>query len=491
MVEEKTINGPASKRWNLSMLCDFYEFTMGNGYYKSGFKEKTAYFDLFFRKVPDGGGFAIAAGLEQVIDYINSISFDEEDIAFLRNRNMFCDGFLEYLKNFKFSCSVWAVPEGTPIFPNEPVLTIKGPVIQVQLLETMLLLTINHQSLIATKANRIVRAAMGRPVMEFGSRRAQGADGAIFGARAAYIAGCMGTACAMCDRDYGVPSVGTMAHSWVQMFDTEEEAFREYARLYPDNCTLLVDTYNALKSGVPNAIKVFNEEIVAKGRRPGGIRIDSGDMTYLSKSARKMLDEAGLFDCKIVASNSLDENIIRDTLSQGACIDAFGVGERLITSRSEPVFGGVYKLVAVEEDNGTIVPKIKLSENVSKITTPHFKKFYRLYEKKKNKAIADVLTLHDEKIEEGKPYTIFDPDYTWKKKAVTDFWVREMQVPVYIDGKQVYETPDINAIRDYCKEQVDTLWDEVLRFENPHNYYVDLSLRLWAVKETLLNDNKM
>lgn len=482
--------GP-SNRWNLSMLCDFYEFTMGNGYLKSGFKDKIAYFDLFFRKVPDGGGFAIAAGLEQVVDYIKSIVFDEEDIAFLKSTNMFCQEFLDYLRDFKFTCSMWAVPEGTPIFPHEPVITVRGPVIQVQLLETMLLLSINHQSLIATKSNRIVRAAAGRPVLEFGSRRAQGADGAIFGARAAYIAGCTGTACTMCDRDYQVPSSGTMAHSWVQMFDSEEEAFRRYAQLYPDKCVFLVDTYDVLKSGIPNAIKVFKEEVVSKGYEPGGIRIDSGDMTYLSKEARKMLNEAGLEQCKIVASNSLDENIIRDTLSQGACIDIFGVGERLITSKSEPVFGGVYKLVGIENDEGEIIPKIKISENVSKITTPHFKKIYRLYEKSSNKAIADVLTLHDEVIDDTKPYKLFDPDFTWKSKVVKNFWVRELMEQIYDNGKLVYRLPPINEIRNYCKEQINTLWEEVLRFENPHNYYVDLSVGLWKVKENLLNQNRI
>jgi nicotinate phosphoribosyltransferase len=472
------------------MLCDFYEFTMSNGYLKNGFQDKIAYFDLFFRKVPDGGGFAIAAGLEQAIDYVNSISFNKEDLTFLKNTQMFCQEFLDYLENFKFSCSMWAIPEGTPIFPHEPVITIRGPVIQAQLLETILLLSVNHQSLIATKANRIVRAAAGRPVLEFGSRRAQGADGAILGARAAYIAGCEGTACTICDRDYGVPSSGTMAHSWVQMFDTEEEAFRQYARLYPDKCVLLVDTYDVLKSGIPNAITVFKEEVIPRGFTPGGIRIDSGDITYLSKMAKKMLSEAGLEDCKIVASNSLDETIIRDMLQQGACVDIFGVGERLITSKSEPVFGGVYKLVGVENDAGEIIPKIKVSENVAKITTPHFKKLYRLYEKGSNKAIADVLTLHNETIDTTKPYKLFDPDYTWKTKTVRNYWVRDLMEPIYDNGKLVYHLPSIDEIRNYCKEQVNTLWDEVLRFENPHSYYVDLSLELWRVKERLLNQNR-
>ena len=350
---------------NLTMLTDFYEITMANGYLDSGMKGKIAYFDMFFRRVPDGGGFAIMAGLEQLIEYLKNLSFEEEDIEYLRSKKMFSEKFLDYLKDFKFSCDVWAVPEGTPIFPNEPIVIVRGPVIEAQFIETMVLLTINHQSLIATKANRIVRAAQGRPVMEFGSRRAQGYDGAVYGARAAYIAGCVGTACTLANKVMGVPALGTMAHSWIQMFPTELDAFRAYARSYPDDCTLLVDTYNVLKSGVPNAIKVFNEEVVPRGFRPKGIRIDSGDVTYLSKKARHMLDEAGFPDCKIVASNSLDEYVIRDILTEGAQIDLFGVGERLITSRSEPVFGGVYKLAAVEE-NGVINPRIKLSEDVEK-----------------------------------------------------------------------------------------------------------------------------
>ena len=335
---------------NLALLTDFYELTMANGYFKHGLKDRIAYFDMFFRRIPDDGGFAIMAGLEQLIEYLKNLKFDDEDIEFLRSKQMFCEEFLEYLKNFKFSCDIWAIPEGTPIFPNEPIITVKGPVIEAQFIETMILLTINHQSLIATKANRIVRAAQGRSVMEFGSRRAQGYDGAIYGARAAYIGGCVGTACTISDKELGVPAIGTMAHSWVQMFPTELDAFRAYAQTYPDNCVLLVDTYNTLKSGVPNAIKTFNEEIVPRGFRPKGIRIDSGDIAYLSKEARKMLDEAGFHDCKIVASNALDETIIRDMLIEGAQVDQFGVGERLITSRSEPVFGGVYKLAAVEEN---------------------------------------------------------------------------------------------------------------------------------------------
>lgn len=472
---------------NLTMLTDFYEITMGNGYFENGLKDKIAYFDMFFRKVPDDGGFAIMAGVKQLIEYFESLHFSDEDIEYLKNKKIFDESFLEYLKDFKFTCDVWAVPEGTPIFPGEPIVTVRGPVIQSQFVETMVLLTINHQSLIATKSNRIVRAAQGRPVMEFGSRRAQGYDGAILGARAAYIAGCSGTACTIVDREYAIPALGTMAHSWVQLFPSELDAFRAYARVYPENCLLLVDTYNVLKSGVPNAIKIFKEEIVPRGLRPTGIRIDSGDITYLSNKARKMLDDAGFSDVPIVASNSMDEYIIRDILAQGAKVDSFGVGERLITSKSEPVFGGVYKLSAIEE-NGKIIPKIKVSENVEKITNPGFKQVYRLYSRENNKAIADVITLADETIDDTKPYLIFDPEHTWKKKLVTDFYARKLLIKIIEDGNCVYESPDINSIRNYCREQIDTLWEEVLRFENPHNYYVDLSIPLWNTKQKLLEE---
>lgn len=472
---------------NLTMLTDFYEITMANGYFQNGWKDKKAYFDMFFRKVPDNGGFAIMAGVEQVIEYLKNLTFDKDDIEYLRSRKQFGEDFLEYLENFKFNCDVWAVPEGTPIFPNEPVVIVRGPVIEAQFIETMVLLTINHQSLIATKANRIVRAAQGREVMEFGSRRAQGYDGAIYGARAAYIGGCIGTACTIAEKEFAIPAIGTMAHSWIQMFPCELEAFRVYARTYQDNCTLLVDTYNTLKSGVPNAIRAFRDEIVPRGFRPKAIRIDSGDITYLSKAARKLLDEAGFEDCKIVASNSLDEFIIRDILSQGAEVDLFGVGERLITSRSEPVFGGVYKLVAVEEE-GRLVPKIKLSENVGKVTNPGFKQVYRLYDLASNKAIADVLTLHDEVIDENQPYEIFDPEYTWKRKTLTGFKAQKLLEPIFEKGQCVYESPSTQQIKEFCRAQVDTIWDEVKRFENPHKYYVDLSKKLWDIKQGLLED---
>ncbi|MBQ1639016.1 MAG: nicotinate phosphoribosyltransferase [Ruminococcus sp.] len=475
------------KKENLAMLCDFYEFTMANGYFKNGYYQKNVYFDVFFRKVPDNGGFAVAAGLEQVIDYIRELHFEEEDIAYLRKKGIFDEGFLAYLRDFRFSGDIFAVPEGTPVFPNEPMMTIKAPAIEAQLIETFVLLSLNHQTLIATKANRIVRAAQGREVLEFGSRRAQGAGGAVLGARAAYIGGCAGTACTLSDELFGVPAGGTMTHSWIQMFDSEYDAFKAYCELYPDDPTLLVDTYNTLKSGVPNAIKVFKEVLLPMGKTKCAIRLDSGDISYLSKKARRMLDEAGLTDCTITASNSLDENLIRDLMMQGAKVDTFGVGERLITSSKSPVFGGVYKLVAVENESGEIVPKIEVSENTAKITNPHFKKIYRYYDRESGKAIADELCVWDETVDDTKPRTIFDPNATWKTKTLTDYTARELLVPVFKDGVCVYEQPPIEEIAAYCREQVDLLWDEVKRFENPHNYYVDLSKKLYEIKNILLN----
>ena len=473
------------KQRNLTMLTDFYEITMANGYFLNGKGDTTVQFDMFFRNIPDNGGFAIMAGVEQLVEYLENLSFSDEDIEYLRGRG-FCEEFLDYLKNFEFKCDIYSVPEGTPIFPREPIVTVKGPAIQAQFIETMVLLAINHQSLIATKTNRIVRAAQGRPIMEFGSRRAQGFDGAVYGARAAYIAGCAGTACTIVDREFGVPALGTMAHSWVQLFDSELDAFCAYAKAYPHDCTLLVDTYNVLKSGIPNAIEAFKREVLPRGFRPKGIRIDSGDITYLSKKARVMLDEAGFEDVKIVASNSLDEYIIRDMLLQGAKVDSFGVGERLITASSAPVFGGVYKLCAVEKD-GEMVPKIKLSENTAKVTIPGAKKLWRLYDKESGKALADVITLEDETIDDSRDYEIFDPDYTWKRKNVYNFSARQLLQPLFINGKRVYEYQDIDDIKSYCLSQVDTLWDEVKRFENPHTYYVDLSQRLWDTKHELIN----
>lgn len=474
---------------NLTMLCDFYELTMGQGYFAKGFQDRITYFDLFFRRCPDGGGFAIAAGLEQIVEYIQSLRFDAEDIAYLRERNLFSDAFLEYLANFRFTGDIWAVPEGTPVFPREPILTVRAPAIEAQLIETYLLLCINHQSLIATKANRVVRAAEGRTVLEFGSRRAQGADAAILGARAAYIGGCHGTACTISDQIYGVRAGGTMAHAWVQMFDTELDAFKAYCKMYPNDATLLVDTYNTLKSGVPNAIRAFNEVLKPLGITKCGIRLDSGDMAYLTRQARKMLDEAGWTQCKISVSNSLDEYIIRDVLRQGAQIDLFGVGERLITARSEPVFGGVYKLVAVEDAQGEVTPKIKISENVGKITTPHYKKLYRFFGNDTGKAIADYLCVYDESVDDSNDLEIFDPDATWKRKNVYDFHAVQLQKQIFKNGELVYDLPKLDDIRAYCIAQVDTLWDEVKRFDNPQTYYVDLSQKLWDIKYGLLKEN--
>jgi len=472
---------------NLALVCDFYEFTMGNGYINAGIKDKITYFDIFFRKVPDGAGFAIAAGLEQAIDYVKNLHFDEDDISYFRSKKLFSEEYLEYLKNFRFTGDIYAVPEGTPIFPNEPILIVKAPAPQAQLLETFLLLTLNHGSLIATKANRICRAARGRAVLEFGSRRAQGKDAAVLGARAAYIGGCAGTACTLTDKLYHVPAGGTLAHSWIEMFDSEYEAFKTYCEIYPTNAVLLVDTYNVLKSGVPNAIRVFKEVLVPKGITNFGIRLDSGDIAYLSKIARKMLDDAGLKSAKIYASNSLDENIISSLMAEGAAIDVFGVGERMITSSSNPVFGCVYKLVGVEK-NGEIIPKIKISEDADKVTNPHFKKIYRLYDKESGKAVADLLCVYDEVIDETKPLTIFDPINTWKTNTLTNFSARELLVPIFQNGNLVYSVPKIEDVKKYCAQELDSIWDEVKRFEHPHRYYVDLSNRLWAIKENLIND---
>jgi nicotinate phosphoribosyltransferase len=479
-----------AEKLNMTMLCDFYELTMGNGYFRNGYKDRITYFDVFFRKVPDQGGFAIAAGLEQLIDYIENLHFSEEDIAYLRGRSLFCEEFLDYLRNFRFTGDIYAIPEGTPVFPREPLVVVRAPSIEAQLIETFTLLTINHQSLIATKANRICRAANGRTVLEFGSRRAQGADAAIIGARAAYIGGCAGTACTISDQLYGVPAGGTMAHAWVQMFDTEYEAFKTYCETYPTNATLLVDTYNTLKSGVPNAIRAFNEVLRPMGISKCGIRLDSGDMAYLSQKARKMLDEAGWPECQISVSNSLDERLIQNLFLQGAQIDMFGVGERMITAKSEPVFGGVYKLTAVENDKGEIIPKIKCSENVEKITIPHFKKVYRLYNRDNGKAIADYMTVHDEVVDENEPLMLFDPYATWKTKNVCNFEARELLVPVFLNGKKVYQSPTLKDIQAYCKQQVNTLWDEIKRFDNPQTYYVDLSQKLWDIQQELLRKNR-
>ncbi|MBF0313933.1 MAG: nicotinate phosphoribosyltransferase [Oligoflexia bacterium] len=472
---------------NLSLLTDFYEITMANGYLENHLSQQIAYFDMFFRTIPDGGGFAIMAGLEQLIAYIKNLQFSVEDIEYLREKKIFSEKFLTYLKNFKFSCDIWAIPEGTPIFPYEPIVTVVGPIIEAQLIETMVLLSINHQSLIATKASRIVRAAKGRHVIEFGTRRAHGVDAAIFGARSAYIGGCIGTSCALAAKEFNIPLYGTMAHSWIQTFPCEYEAFLAYARTYPNNCTFLVDTYDVLKSGIPNVIKVANNELLPKGFRPRGIRIDSGDIAYLSKACRKLLDNAGLSDCKILASNSLDEVLIKDFVTQEHAIDIFGVGERLITSKSSPVFDGVYKLVAIQNDHSSpIIPKIKVSENIAKITTPGFKETWRIYDKQSNKALADVISFFDEEIDRYTTYEIFDPIHTWKKKTLSNFRAEKLKIKIFSKGECVYNSPPIEDIRDRCKYQISLFWEEILRQENPHNYYVDLSARLWDLKKSLI-----
>lgn len=470
---------------NLTMLTDLYQMTMMNGYINAGITDRIAVFDLFYRQNPGGSAFAVAAGLEQVVDYIKNLHFDPEDIDYLRSLHLFDERFFDYLKDFRFTGELYAVPEGTVVFPYEPLIRIKAPLFEAQLIETAMLNIVNHQTLIATKANRITRAAQGRTVLEFGSRRAQGYDGAIYGARATFIGGCQGTACVLADRDHGIPAGGTMAHSWVQMFDSEYEAFKAYAEIYPDNCVFLVDTYNVLKSGVPNAIRVA-KELAEKGIRAKGIRLDSGDIAYLSVEARKMLNDAGFSDMQIMASNSLDEYLVRDLIVQGAQIDSFGIGERLITSKSEPVFGGVYKLAAVENEDGEIIPKIKVSENVEKITTPHFKQVYRLFDNKTGKALGDVLTIHDEVIDPALPYVLFHPIHTWKQRVVTDYTVRPLRQQIFKNGECIYQSPSITEIRDYCMREVDTLWDQIKRFENPQTYFVDLSKKLWTCKNELL-----
>ena len=473
---------------NLSILTDFYELTMANGFFESGHKDTIGVFDAFFRRVPDGGSFAISCGLEQAIDYMENLSFTENDIDYLRSKNIFSEAFLDYLRNFKFCCDVWAVEEGTPIFPKEPFMVVEGPMIQAQLLETALLILMDHPTLIATKANRIVRSAMGRPVQEFGARRAQGVDAANYGSRAAYIGGCVSSSNTMMERDMGIPASGTMAHSWVQSFDSEYEAFETYAKIYPDNTVLLVDTYNVIKSGIPNAIKVFDNVLAPMGKRPLGVRIDSGDIAYLSKRARAMLDAAGYKDCKIVASNALDEYIIRDLLINDAQLDSFGVGEKLITSRTSPVLGGVYKLVAVKKD-GQYIPKIKISESFEKITIPYRKQIWRIYSKETGKALADYLTIYDEDPSNLEEITIFSPLEPWKKQTLTDIYFKPLLIPIFRKGEKVYDSPSLRDIKDFAMSQLDTLWDELKRLEYPHKYYVDLSQKLWDAQRRMLENN--
>lgn len=469
------------------MLTDFYELTMSNGYLREGMENSIANFDLFFRNIPEQGGYAIMAGVEQMIEYLQNLKFTKEDIEYLRGLNVFDERFLRYLADFRFACDVWAIREGMPIFPGEPIVKVRGPVMQAQMIETMLLVTINHQSLIATKTARIMRAARGRIVMEFGARRAQGYDASVLGARAAYIGGVHGTSCTMASRQFGIPAMGTMAHSWVQSFESEYEAFKAYAESYPDNCQLLVDTYNTLHSGVPNAIRVAKEVLEPMGKRLKAIRIDSGDLTYLTLKTRAMLDKAGLQDCKITVSNSMDEYIIRDLLHQGASIDSFGVGERLITSKAEPVFGGVYKLSSIER-NGVAEPRMKVSDNPEKITNPGMKDLWRLYDRETGFAEADLITLEGEVVDDSKPLTIFDPLHTWKRKTLTNFRAERLLIPVFEKGNLVAERPSLEAIREFCSLQLGTLWDSIKRFENPQNYYVDLSQKLWELKNQILEE---
>lgn len=477
---------------NLTMLMDYYELTMSNGYFVKGFKDKVVVFDMFYRKNPDDGGFVVSAGLEQLIDYICDMRFNEDDIAYLRSKGQFDEGFLEYLANFKFTGSIDALPEGTICYPNTPLVTVTAPVIEAQLIETMLLLTINFQSLIATKACRICRAAgdAGSLVMEFGARRAHGADAAVLGARAAYIGGVGATATVMTDELYGVPAVGTMAHSWIQFFDSEYEAFKAYAEVYPDNCTLLIDTYDIMKSGAVNAIRVAKEVLEPMGKRLKGVRIDSGDLAYFSKKLRKVFDENDMQDCKIIVSNSIDEFLIKSLQKQGAKIDSYGVGERMITSKSDPVFGGVYKLAAVMNENGDFVPRIKISENMEKITNPGRKKLWRIYSRETGFALADLITMYDEEVDDTKPYRFINPEKPWKNMQYDNFIAKELKQPIFRDGKLVYDKPKLDDIKAYVAYQLEhNVWEEEQRFENPHVHYVDLSPELYNIKKKMLEEN--
>lgn len=469
---------------NLTMLTDLYQLTMMYGYQKCGMSKKVSVFDLFYRKSACESAYAIAAGLEQVIDFVNNLHFSEEDIAYLRSLALFDEAFLQHLKEFEFTGEIYAVKEGTVVFPYEPIIRVKAPIMEAQLIETALLNLVNHQTLIATKASRVCYAAEGGSVLEFGLRRAQGPDAGIYGARAAIIGGCSSTSNVLTGELFGIPAKGTHAHSWVMSFPQEIDAFRAYADIFPDTCLLLVDTYDTLKSGVPNAIKVF-EELRAKGHKPVGIRLDSGDLAYLSKKARVMLDNAGFHDAKIFASSDIDEWLIRDMKLQGAKIDVWGVGTKLITGDGCPALGGVYKLSA-EIDNGIMIPKIKVSDNVEKITNPGYKKLARLYDNASKKAIADLIMLDDEVIDENQPIVIFHPVDTWKRMRLTNYHAKELLIPVYIDGKQVYNSPPLMDIQQYAKEDLSTFWDEIKRLINPQEYKVDLSYKLYDLKKSLL-----
>lgn len=474
---------------NLTMVMDFYEMTMSNGYFRENNKNSRVAFDVFYRKNPDNGGFAIFAGLEQIIDYILNLHFDKSDIEYFKELNIFNKDFLEYLSTFKFSGDVYAFPEGTIIYPNEPVITVVAPLIDAQLIETALLLQVNHQSLIATKTRRIVRAAKGRAVSDFGARRAHNMDAAIYGARAAYIGGAVSTATVLAGKMFNIPISGTMAHSWVMFYKDEFEAFKKYAEIYPNSTTLLVDTYDVIESGIPNAIRVAKEILEPMGKRLKGVRIDSGDLAYLSKKARKLLDNAGLTDCKIILSNSLDEFTISSLINQGAMVDSLGVGERLITARSEPVFGAVYKIVAVEE-NDNFVPRIKISENIEKITNPGIKKVYRIYDETGN-AVADLIAKADETIDLSKPFRYIDPKKPWKNRYFENCSAKELQIPVIKAGELVYKRKNVQEIADYVKEQLShEIWIEEQRFENPHTHYMDMTPDYYEMKMELLNESR-
>ncbi len=470
---------------NLTMVMDFYELTMTNGYFREQDKSTRVVFDVFYRKNPDGGGYSIFAGLEQIIEYIQDLHFDADDIEYLRGFGIFDESFLQYLADFKFEGDIYSFPEGTIMYPNEPVITVVAPLLDAQLIETGLLLQINHQSLVATKASRIVYAARGRGVSDFGARRAHNMDAAIYGARAAYIGGVNSTATILPGKMFNIPVVGTMAHSWVMYYKDEFTAFKKYAETYPDETILLADTYDVLKSGIPNAIRVAKEVLEPMGKRLLGVRIDSGDLAYLSKKARKMLDEAGLSDCKILASNSLDEFTIDSLIKQGGKIDSFGVGERLITSKSEPVFGAVYKIAAVNTD-GKFEPRIKVSENVEKITNPGFKRIYRIFDET-GKSVADLIAAHDEEIDLSEPFRYVDPITPWRQRCFENCTCRELQVPIFKDGEKVYDLPSLEEIREYvARQKNEELWDEELRFENPHVHYLDMTPNYYAMKMELL-----
>ena len=468
---------------NLTMMTDLYQLTMMYGYYKVGKHQQPVVFDLFFRKSTGDSAYAIAAGLEQVVDYIEQLNFMPEDLAYLRSLELFDEGFLSLLSTLRFTGDLYAMPEGTVVFPNEPLVRVKAPILEAQFIETALLNIINHQTLIATKASRVVQAAQGGSVLEFGLRRAQGPDAGIYGARAAIIGGCSATSNVMTGQLFGIPIRGTHAHSWVMSFENELAAFRAYAEAFPQNCLLLVDTYDTLKSGMPNAIIVFRE-LREKGFEPMGVRLDSGDLAYLSKKARRMLDEAGFEKTKIVASSDLDEELIWDLKAQGAAIDIWGVGTALITSRDCPALGGVYKLSAEEQD-GRMIPKIKISENPSKVTNPGYKKVVRIYNGDE-KAVADLIMLEEETIDPAKPLTIFDPVDTWKRMTLRHFTCKELLMPIFLSGRRVYDLPGLLEIQSYAKQELDTLWEEYKRLKNPHVYKVDLSAKLYQLKQDLL-----